>query len=430
MAALSGSSITFQSADALKYALEPLSSDDVMTRVSSPTAPIPLKFQYDEDLSHKKIIPLRNPGTGNLLKTEIYHTKALSVFYPETPRVPHHLSIALNRTDIKGIAGVSEEENAELYSTIKKIVEIYKSISIQGFVIAQFDTPQPGHLDRFVVEMIPHLPGFQNIKNIVDKVDCNRHVLFRSANLSPITYEISPEDIQRQAELWKIAFQQQSTPLDDSEGKVSFPYIREECYLQEANQLLYHQLIQLLEDKGGYTAEEKSYTARMPTEAPEAIKSITVDECQFCKDSVIERQHVYQYGEVEVFYNMRKSPKEGTSFLILPKRHVEKVYALTAQEINDLFIVRKALVEVLKDTHPDHEVVVYTQDDPAVGQTVFHSHEQIVAIDPKSIALTWTMMSLYPTGTFSPEEMLKVREEFDLKMQQKMKEFTIPEKAA
>ncbi len=87
-------------------------------------------------------------------------------------------------------------------------------------------------------------------------------------------------------------------------------------------------------------------------------------------------------------------------------------------------IVRKALVEVLKESHPNQEVVIYIQDDPAIGQTVFHSHEQVVSIDPETIALSWTLMSLYPSGNVSDEEMLQVREEFGLKMQKKIKEIS------
>ena len=67
-------------------------------------------------------------------------------------------------------------------------------------------------------------------------------------------------------------------------------------------------------------------------------------------------------------------------------------------------------------------MIIYTQDDPATGQTVFHSHEQVVAVDPKTIALTWTMMSLYPSGHVSSDEMLKVREEFALKLRHKILE--------
>jgi hypothetical protein len=55
-----------------------------------------------------------------------------------------------------------------------------------------------------------------------------------------------------------------------------------------------------------------------------------------------------------------------------------------------------------------------------VGQTVFHSHEQVVVVDPKSIHLTWTVLSLYPSGIVSEKEMEKVRGGFRIRMEEKL----------
>ena len=414
--------IIFQSKAELERALAPLSVEAVTHRIAASTASVALHFQYAEGLTQGKVIPLRNPGTGNLQKTEIYKTKALTVFYPETPRVPHHLTIALNRKAIRGVASVSDDENGELFATIRKITEIYKSLSIQGFVIAQYDTPQEGHWGRYVVEIIPHLPGFNQIKNIVDKVDCNRYVLFRTANLSPIRYPIKNDEICKQAQFWQEAFQKAHPPLTESDIRIVFPHSRRESHQLEAEQVLCHQLLEMLQDKGGTVVEPTSFEAIMPTEVPEAVKSVTVTKCAFCDETVIANQLVYTHDNVSVFYNMRKGTKTGSCFLILPQRHIEKVYGLTSDEIHNIGIVRKALVEVLKETHPECEVMIYTQDDPAIGQTVFHSHEQVVAVDPKTIALTWTMMSLYPNDNVSSDEILKVREEFALKLRHKIRE--------
>ncbi|MBS3903164.1 MAG: HIT domain-containing protein [Anaplasmataceae bacterium] len=422
--------IVFPSKIALEKALEPLHLDEIRRRISASTTAMTLDLQYDETLSSRKVVPLRNPGTGNLLNTVVHQTKTLTVFYPETPRVPHHLTIALNRRDIQGITDIHEDENVELFATIKTIAEIYKTLAIRGFVVAQFDTPQQGHFDRYVVEIIPHLPGFNDIKNIVDKVDSNRYVLFRTANLSPIAYKIPPEEISDQATVWQAAFQKEQTPLTETDTKITFPYCRKESHQQEADKVLYHQLLELLQDQGGVIADQTTFEAIMPTDIPETIKPVTVDKCFFCDSSIVDRQLVYQYGRANVFYNMRKGAKAGSCFLILPHRHTEKVYGLTPEEIHDISILRKALVAVLKETHPECEVVVYTQDDPALGQTVFHSHEQVVAVDPQTIALTWTMMSLYPSGNVSEQEMADVCREFRLKLEQKIKETTPLEQSA
>ncbi|MEI6531487.1 MAG: hypothetical protein WCN87_01555 [Chlamydiota bacterium] len=223
MAAISASAatVTFRDRAALEAALLPLKPEEVVARIAA-SSMLSLKLECDETATETKVIPLRNPGPGNLLKTELYKTSTLTVYYPETPRVPHHLTIALNRRDVRGIANVTEEENSELFATIRKIAEIYKTIGITGFVIAQFDTPQLGHFDRYVVEVIPHLPGFNEVKNIVDKADSNRHVLYRAANLSPIICKIRDEDLLAHAALWQAAFQRESTPLSESDIRVPF----------------------------------------------------------------------------------------------------------------------------------------------------------------------------------------------------------------
>ncbi|MEI6531488.1 MAG: HIT domain-containing protein [Chlamydiota bacterium] len=185
--------------------------------------------------------------------------------------------------------------------------------------------------------------------------------------------------------------------------------------------MLLHHLGEILVDKGGKVSEGTSVCTTMPTEMPEVVKTVTVDKCFFCEDSVIARQLVYEYEGALVFYNMRKGAKPGSDFLILPKRHTDKVYGLTEEEIRTAGRLRKALVEVLREAHPECEVIIYSQDDPSVGQTVFHSHEQVVVIDPKTVAFMRTMLH-FSAGNVSPEEMRSVCEEFGLKLHRKIKE--------
>ncbi len=283
-------------------------------------------------------------------------------------------------------------------------------------------------MGRYVVEVIPHLSGFSEIKNIVDKVDCNRYVLFRTANISPLTSKIEKEESQ----FWQTAFQKEQVPLQEEETKITFPYTRKESHHEESNQVLLHHLLEILQDKGGKALAEAPLNSTIPLEPPETVKSATATKCFFCDGAIAEYQTVYTHEDVSVFYNVRKGVKPGTNFLILPNRHTEKVYRVTPSEIDHMGLLRKALVEVLKETHPKWEVVIYTQDDPSVGQTVFHSHEQVVAIDPQTIALTWTVASLlYPAGgNVSKEEMEEVKKEFGLKIGDKLRELAEPGKAA
>lgn len=407
----SAATVTFKSEGELRQALLPHSPEEIRHRIATSKDPFPLQFQCDETISTPKLLPLRNCGSGKLLNTEVFKGKTISVFCPETPRVPHHLAIAFHRKEIQEIANVTEEENRELFATIKKVAEIYKTASIQGFVVA---------FKRDVVEILPHLPGFQEIKNIADKVDCNRHVLFPNANLSPVVYAIGKEAIAAQAAFWHEAFQRKSIPLTEKEIKISFPYIRKQSHQKEAEQILQQHLLELLQDRGGKIEENLSAgPIPMPAELSSEVEEIEVRSCAFCEEKVIEKQLVYEYKDILVFYNIRKGAKPGSNFLILPKRHTEKVYGLTPEEIEEIRVVRKALSEVLKEIHGG-EVVIYIQDDPATGQTVFHSHEQMVAVDPKTMPLSWTLMCVYPGGNVCEEEMLKVRSEFGEKLREKL----------
>lgn len=93
-------------------------------------------------------------------------------------------------------------------------------------------------------------------------------------------------------------------------------------------------------------------------------------------------------------------------------------------EIRNSYIVRKALVEVLKKVHSGSQVVVYIQDATSTGQTVIHEHEQVGAIDPKTVGLIWTAY-LYGAGRVSPEEMKDVIKKFRDELEQKIKEMTL-----
>lgn len=412
------SAVTFQSEDHFAEAFYPLSSEEVEKRMDER---VPLKIHFDEKLSIEKKIPIRNFGVGNIVATEVYSGNYFGVYYPEKPRVPHHLAIAMKR-EVKGLGDLKREECQELFKTLKKVAEIYKTVGIRGFVIAQYDSPQEGHKGCYVVEVIPHLPGFEKIKNIVDKMDCNRHVLYRSANISPILFPFKVGEIEEGCSFWQKAFIRGTPPLQESEIEVTYPVERMESHHRESEEALYYHLLEMLQDKGAFVKEARSFSLTMPTKSPEEVKTVTIVRCFFCDPMIIKKQLVFEYENVLVFYNIRKGAKPGSNFLLLPKRHTQKVYGLTAEEIENIRIVRGVLAEVLKEMHPESEVVVYVQDDPSIGQTVFHTHEQVVAVDPKTVALTWTLMSLYPEGNVSDEEMERIKGEFSKRLWDKMYE--------
>ncbi len=332
--------LTFQSPEKLQNALFPHTIEEVKNRIAS--SQIPLDFQCNDAILERRTIPIRNSGTGNLLQNEVFKTKLLTVYYPETPRVPHHLTIALNRQNIKGITDVTEEENQALFATIRKIAEIYKTVSIQGFVVAQFDTPQQGSLNRYVVEIIPHLPGFNDIKNAADKADCNRYVLFRQANLTSTVCKAAQESIEKNAHFWQSAFREGQVALKAEDVTITFPYFRYESHEKEAQHILRQHFLELLQDKGAQVSQELSFEPiPMPTEIPDSTKAIEVSKCPFCDPAILQKQLVYEHNDVKILYNIRKGAKPGCTFLVLPKRHSEKIYTLSSEEIHNISIVRK-----------------------------------------------------------------------------------------
>lgn len=329
----------------------------------------------------------------------LFKTDLLTVYTPDAPRVPNHLMISFNRR-IHGLCDVTAEENAALFATIKKMAEIYKSIGIQGFVIARYDAPQ-------AVEIIPHLPGFENIKNMVDKVDCHRYVLFREVPLSPVVYG----EIETNTDFWREAFQKDHPSLTADDITITFPHRRYDAYWDKADELMQMYLSELNGKKGTPMA--------MPLAVPEKLIEVNTAKCFFCDPAVLKKQTVFEHEGIIVLNNIKKSPKPGCTFLIFPKRHIEKVYGLLPEEIHQIYIVRKALIEVLKESHPGQDVVVFVQDHPSAGQTVYHTHEQVVSIDPAN-APSWVSTYL-SSSNISDEEMAQVTKEFGKKMREKLR---------
>lgn len=352
----------------------------------------------------------------DLLYSSLYQNQSITVYSPNIPRVPHHLSIALNRMDIREMNDLLEVEWRELFQTINKIAEIYYHFfSISGFVIALFEKAQTGHRDRFVIELIPHLPGFNKIKNIADKFDCYRYLFFRDAPLTALSYPTPQKTIDEHRDCWKWAFQTTVPPIPFNAFQISFPFIRAESHLEEAKAILRQHLLELFEQPGG-----RATMKLLPSEIPLVADIVRVSECAFCNLDIIQKQRVCEYQSAQILYNIRKGEKPGCNFLALPKRHTEKVYGLTSSEILDLLVLSKALIRVLKKMHPTHEVVSYIQDDPSVGQTVFHQHIQIVSINPKTFCYSWTLQSLFPNGRVSDVEMEQVTLEFREKLKEEL----------
>lgn len=401
-----GNQVIFQSSEALEAAIAPFGKEEFESRTG-------FSFKIEED-SLPQPIPLRNPP-NDLFKWKLQETPSWTLFMPESPRVPHHLVLRLQR-DVRSITEISPEENRALFSLIRRCAEIYSHVfSIQGFVISRYDTPQRRHEGRCVVELLPQLVE-HNAKNLADKIDSNRYVLFGNENLTPARYDMV--GVTDDVDAWQKALSEEHPPL--SRRSVEYPTTRADAYIEVSQRILRQHIMEFLHDRGGivpFHAER----LEIPTALPESVKTIALAKCFFCEQSVLDRQTVLEYNGIVVLYNMRKGTKPGCNFLILPKEHHQKTYALSEEQIDAMAAVRQALVQVLKEAHPERDVFIYTQDDPSVGQTVFHHHEQVVAFDPKIDPFAWTVSSLFPSKEgMSAEEMQEVTEEFREKLLEKL----------
>lgn len=388
-----------------------------------------IQVQIDSELEPNKKEPLNRNKSQNLFSSILYQNDYLTVFYPENPRSSHQLSLVMNRK-INGIQELNEEEALELHAVIKKINEIYvNQLSIDGYVLAQYETPQERHENQCVIEILPHQEGQGHCRNFLDKADSNRHVLFGDRNLSAIDPKLSKIECEDQINFWKHELQIPQTPLSSRNLSIQLPAQALDSHFNEGQLFALNHLLELFENSGAHVSNKPMPNLTLASDSATELKTRTVASCAFCREKVINRQKVFEYNDIYILYNFRKMPYPATSFLILPKRHTEKLYSLTQEEVKTIALLRKALFSVLKEKYPNFQLISYCQDAPSVGQTVPHTHEQIVSLDPQTIPLTWSLMSLAynpqnVSSGVSDEEMLEVTSSIGTLLRLKIEELT------
>ncbi len=353
----------------------------------------------------------------NLLHTILYQDENLAVYYPENPRRSHQLSIAMKR-DVKGIQDLNLEEQCQLHDTIKRINEIYvDQLGISGFVTAEYADLQKKHEGRSVVEILPNQPGYAHCRNFLDKADSHAQVLFGDQDLTRLNINLSQEEVDEQVAFWKRELHCSQKSLDEAKLKIILPSEEYDSHFSEVQDFVVNHLLEIFENAGAYIINKPKHHFTLAQGSDVELKTRSVVNCIFCRDAIISRQKVIEYKDIYVLYNVTKKPHAGSSFLILPKRHTEKAYTLTKEDVENIGILKKALIHVLKNKFPGFQVVVYKQDAPSVGQTVPHTHDHVVAIDQETFPLYWSLMTLaynpdQVSVVVSEDEMLEVTQEF------------------
>lgn len=97
--------------------------------------------------------------------------------------------------------------------------------------------------------------------------------------------------------------------------------------------------------------------------------------CLFCENELHERVFM-QSACFKAFYNI--APILPGHTLIVPKRHIEKIVELPAQESSELFPFIQQVIAVLTYVFNTHDFDLSLQDGAAAGQTVNHLHVHLI----------------------------------------------------
>ncbi len=102
-------------------------------------------------------------------------------------------------------------------------------------------------------------------------------------------------------------------------------------------------------------------------------------ECIFCEIAQKRAQAdiVYEDDDCVAFRDI--NPQAPTHVLVVPKRHIESLSTLTAEDkelAGSLMLAAAKVAEQLGIVQPGYRVVINTN--PAAGQTVFHIHLHVL----------------------------------------------------
>lgn len=99
-------------------------------------------------------------------------------------------------------------------------------------------------------------------------------------------------------------------------------------------------------------------------------------ECAFDREEVIESQRIIETEHVRSFINYK--PIAQGAILILPKRHVERLEDLTAEEWSEMHEMIKHFKEKFKEAYGTEDYVLVVQTGYYGGQTVPHAHLHMI----------------------------------------------------
>ncbi len=356
-------------------------------------------------------IPPESPisADSSEIPSLLWENEEIEVFAPSHPRVRHHLWVALKRPT--SFSEVTSEEAIQLKSTVNKIVTTLQETLGLRAVIAQWNEPQPGQLSkRYTIEVIPARMDSAQANNFWDKVECNNYVIFRGRFPPSIP---APSDAEKSEDyaFWKEILQNgQKIPFctKRTADPIRDWLIKRSHFTSGAAKIL--ECVEHILHKEGFRFQR----APTPQKIPDQQTRDVARGCAFCNSSVIAKQTVYETELSRLFYNF-KPATPGAHFLIVPKRHLRTTELLREDEVKDIHQLAQKLAKVLEEKTGRTDITMYTQDGPAVGQTVGHTHMHMM-LTPQVLRQLFFSLNYEFEKPVSAEEMQSVVQEISQRL--------------
>lgn len=125
--------------------------------------------------------------------------------------------------------------------------------------------------------------------------------------------------------------------------------------------------------------------------------------CPFCNERIIAYQAYYEGTHLRVHLNY--SPILDGHSMIVPKRHVERIEELSAEEFAEIQDVIKRVQRAFQRLYGASDVLLCCQNGEQAGQTVLHAHIHIIPRVQKNVYTKlklWYAMLVRPLNIFGP----------------------------
>ncbi len=326
-------------------------------------------------------MPEKQAGKSTLKEPALlWESERVEVYTPGEPRVLNHLMVVLKRS-VKSLTEVTEEEYLEMRSAVKKIQHVLRKEFGTPSLIAQWNKAQPRQLaERCTIEVIPTRPESAQVFDVCDRAECTKYCFWqgRFSSTLPIPAE---KEVAKSCSDWKRMLEQPAPPF--STNWFGEPLERRSILWTKKAET-----VQALRDPIFEILQEQFPIRREKTEAKIEIPDQWVSDpaaCTFCNEKILDAEKIYETDLSYVLLN-QKSPVLGAHFLIFPKRHVRSSENLREDELKDMHSLARGLIGLLGE-----DVLLYTQDDPAVAQKVPHTHTHVMQMPGALKLLLFTM---------------------------------------